>query len=201
MKIIEQRKFNNESTSERIIQAAKELFIEYGFKDTTIKMIARKAKVNESTLFRHFKSKEGVFIEITKEITQYSNSKLEHILERDIPLEEVFFRFGIELYKVIVDSRGILLIMVIEFKKRSELSKNVTNALISIIKILDKKLKELYEKGQIEKNDFFAISMMYVESLLGFFVVQSRLEKELIPIELENLSRSASKVLLNGLLK
>lgn len=200
MKDDEEKKSSNVSPSVRIIQAAKELFMEHGFKGTTTKMIAEAANVNESTLFRNFKSKDGIFIEITKQTIQNNNSKLESALEGDIPLENLLFQFGMELYNRIDDDKGLLLTAIIESNKRSELSKNVTNTLCSIINILERKLTVLYEKGKLQKNDFFAISMMYVEYLIGFFIVQNRLAEELIPVEVERLCTSASKVLAKGLL-
>lgn len=200
MKDDEEKKSSNVSTSVRIIQAAKELFMEYGFKGTTTKMIAEAANVNESTLFRNFKSKNGIFIEITKQTIQNNNSKLESALEGDIPLENLLFNFGMELYNRIDDDKGLLLTTIIESNKRPELSKNITNTLCSIINILERKLTVLYEKGKLQKNDFFAISMMYTEYLIGFFIVKNRLDGELIPIEVERLCTSASKVLANGLL-
>lgn len=187
--------------SARIIEAAKDLFMENGFKGTTTKMIAEEAGVNEATLFRHFKSKEGIFLEISKDITIYGHKRLESITESDISPEEMFFQFGMALYQQIVQSKGVLIVAIIESRKRSELVKNVTLKLRTIVEILEKKLKALYEEGVLEENDFFIASLMYVESLIGLFVVQSRLEGELIPVEIERLCRSASKIFLNGLLK
>lgn len=187
--------------STKIIEASRMLFMENGFKGTTTKMIAKEAGVNEATLFRHFKSKEGLFLEISNEITKYSYIRLESIVESDISLEEMFFQFGMELYSRIVESKGVLIVAIIESKKRSELSKSVTKAFKTMIEILEKKMMELYKEGKLKENDFFTASLMYVESLIGLFVVQSRLEGELIPVEIERLCRSASKIYSHGLLK
>ncbi|AFQ43442.1 TetR/AcrR family transcriptional regulator [Desulfosporosinus meridiei] len=183
-----------------IIEAARQLFMENGFKGTTTKMIAKTAGVNEATLFRHFKSKEGIFLEISKEITNYSHSRLKSIVQSQLSPEEMFFQFGMELYQRIVESKGVLIVAIIESKKRSELSRNVTKTLKTVIEILEEKLTELYNQGILKENDFFIAALMYVESLIGLFVVQSRLEGELIPVEIERLCRSAAKIFLEGLL-
>lgn len=190
---------NNLST--KIIEAARELFMENGFKGTTTKMIAQKAGVNEATLFRHFKSKEGIFLEMSNGIENYSHTRLISILESDIPPEEMFYQFGMELYRRIVESKGVLIVAIIESKKRSGLSKNVTKVFKNVIEILEKRMTALYEEGIFKENDFFIASLMYVESLIGLFVVQSRLEGEMIPVEIERLCRSASKIFLQGLVK
>ncbi|MHB8074730.1 TetR/AcrR family transcriptional regulator [Desulfosporosinus fructosivorans] len=201
MKDTESMGTNENDLSIRILEAAKILFMENGFKGTTTKMIAKEASVNEATLFRHFKSKEGIFLEITKEITQYNHLRLETILESNVAPEEMLYQFGMELYQRIVDSKGVLIVAIIESKRRSELVTNVTLTLSKLIEILERRFTALYQEGILIENDFFTASLMYVESLIGLFVVQNRLEGDLIPIEIERLCRSASKIFLNGMLK
>lgn len=50
-----------ESTQARIVAAALELFAERSYEAATTQAIARRAGVTERTLFKHFKSKEGLF--------------------------------------------------------------------------------------------------------------------------------------------
>jgi AcrR family transcriptional regulator len=47
-------------TASRIVAAAAELFGQRGYKGTTTRAIAERAGVNEVTIFRHFKDKQGV---------------------------------------------------------------------------------------------------------------------------------------------
>ncbi|HWQ30230.1 MAG TPA: TetR/AcrR family transcriptional regulator [Negativicutes bacterium] len=175
--------------------------MEHGFKGTTTKMIAEEAGVNEATLFRHFKNKEGIFPAISKEVTTYGHKKLEDITESDLSPEEMLYQFGMTLYSQIVLSKGVLIVGIIESKKRSELVTNITSKLRIKVEILERKLRSMYEAGVLEENDFFTAFLMYVESMIGLFVVQSRLDGELIPVEIERLCRSASKIFLHGMLK
>jgi TetR/AcrR family transcriptional regulator, mexJK operon transcriptional repressor len=46
---------------------AEEVFLESGFADTTMQMIASRAGASKETLYRHFASKEALFAEIMKE--------------------------------------------------------------------------------------------------------------------------------------
>lgn len=48
-------------TSEKILKAAMNLFSEKGYRDVTTREIARKARVSELTLFRHFGKKSALF--------------------------------------------------------------------------------------------------------------------------------------------
>jgi AcrR family transcriptional regulator len=45
----------------QIMQVAKELFARQGFEGTTTREIARRARVNEALIFRHFPSKEDLY--------------------------------------------------------------------------------------------------------------------------------------------
>ena len=56
---------HEDDTSERILQAAFELFRDHGIRGTTTRAIAQRAGFNEITLFRKFKSKDGILQAIT----------------------------------------------------------------------------------------------------------------------------------------
>ena len=55
------------STRQRIINAAVELFAAQGVTETTTKAVAKLAKVNEVTLFRHFGNKHGLLLAVISE--------------------------------------------------------------------------------------------------------------------------------------
>jgi len=55
------------STRQRIINAAVELFAAQGVTETTTKAVAKAAKVNEVTLFRHFGNKHGLLLAVISE--------------------------------------------------------------------------------------------------------------------------------------
>lgn len=54
-------------TRQRIINAAVELFATQGITETTTKAVAKSAKVNEVTLFRHFGNKQGLLLAVISE--------------------------------------------------------------------------------------------------------------------------------------
>jgi len=58
---------NAPTARERILEAALESFAEKGFSGTSTKEIARRAKVNEVTIFRQFKSKRALFSAVISE--------------------------------------------------------------------------------------------------------------------------------------
>jgi AcrR family transcriptional regulator len=74
------------STRERLIQAALELFTVNGITDTTTKQIAELADVNEVTLFRHFGNKHGLLLAAIEEaavFTQLGQTLVERANQAD----------------------------------------------------------------------------------------------------------------------
>jgi len=63
------------STRERILDAALEAFAVNGFNGATTKDIARRAKVNEVTVFRLFKSKRALFAAVVSERSPFVQIK------------------------------------------------------------------------------------------------------------------------------
>jgi AcrR family transcriptional regulator len=78
------------SSRDRILAAARELFAARGFKGTTTAAIARRARLNEALIFRHFPGKKELFTAILRE--KLEDEKLVRIIDaaecRDISVEE-----------------------------------------------------------------------------------------------------------------
>ncbi|MDW7684210.1 MAG: helix-turn-helix domain-containing protein, partial [Bacillota bacterium] len=58
-------------TQQAILAAAKKLFITNGYKGTTTVQIAREAGISEMTLFRHFPSKEEIFVSVIHPLVSF----------------------------------------------------------------------------------------------------------------------------------
>ena len=69
-------------TKEKIISVAQKLFIETSFYRTTMKDIARAAKVSRRTLYTHFNSKEDIFNHIVDQKIELIEQKLEQAVSR-----------------------------------------------------------------------------------------------------------------------
>jgi AcrR family transcriptional regulator len=78
------------SSRERILAAARELFAARGFKGTTTASIARRARLNEALIFRHFPAKKDLFTAILRD--KLEDERLARIIDaaecRSIPVED-----------------------------------------------------------------------------------------------------------------
>jgi AcrR family transcriptional regulator len=70
------------NTEEKIIEAAMRIFAKEGVSGATTRKIALAAKVNEVTLFRHFKTKE----ELLRQVIAQKSKRFEHVFT-EVPIK------------------------------------------------------------------------------------------------------------------
>jgi len=76
-------KLGNEEREQRILDAAAELFVHYGYDKTTVSDIAREAGVSKGAIYLHFKSKDELFEGLLiRELMAYNKRWLE-LIEAD----------------------------------------------------------------------------------------------------------------------
>jgi TetR/AcrR family transcriptional repressor of mexJK operon len=80
--------------AEKILDAAKEAFLERGFADTSMDLVARRARASKTTLYTRFPSKETLFAAaIDRECRRRGLLVEPESLER-LPIAEALFVFG-----------------------------------------------------------------------------------------------------------
>lgn len=73
---------NNERREQRILHAAANLFVHYGYDKTTVSDIAREAGISKGVVYLHFKSKEELLESlISRELKQYAMTWVDLITE------------------------------------------------------------------------------------------------------------------------
>ncbi len=75
------KKQSTADTKEKILTAARDIFIENGYDKTKMDDIAAKAQVNKVMLYYHFKSKENILKELISKIIENAKIKLSEALE------------------------------------------------------------------------------------------------------------------------
>jgi AcrR family transcriptional regulator len=76
-------KSDNEEREQRILDAALELFVHYGYDKTTVSDIAQEAGVSKGAIYLHFESKDDLFEALLiRELTLYSETWL-NLIEAD----------------------------------------------------------------------------------------------------------------------
>src|SRR6267142_1376901 len=140
-------------TAERVLIAAKALFAQNGFENTTTASLARMARTSESQIVKHFGSKEGLLEEIFEdgwrhiahsfaaiEYLPSPSSKLQALvgsvlskLEEDEQLKQLFLLEGRRIRK---EGHMVLL----------------TKGYLELINTADRLLKEMRDLGQLRSD-------------------------------------------------
>ena len=93
-------------TKEKIVSVAQKLFIETSFYRTTMKDIARAAKVSRRTLYTHFNSKEDIFNHIVDQKIELIEQKLEQAVRTALPADKRLKLYIKERFNLIAELMG-----------------------------------------------------------------------------------------------
>ncbi|WP_100487427.1 TetR/AcrR family transcriptional regulator [Sporolactobacillus pectinivorans] len=152
---------------ESIIKAAEETFASFGYKATTMDLVARVASVGKGTIYTFFKNKEELFYEIMNQFIQ----KVKKVAMGAIKPEDSFFE---NLHRA--------LFSVLEFRKEHQLTIKLTQEIKeigtmqakqalgdvedAILDFLVDIIKEAEKKGDIKHCDpkvtAFVILKLYI---------------------------------------
>lgn len=136
---------------QRILTAFSQLLIHNGYQRTTTKKIAQVARVNESTLFRHFKDKHGILQQL---ISEYQNDikligknyQLVGDLDKDI------MNFSVIFQNFIKQHLALFLTGIRESQNLPELQIVIKKLLDLVKEILDKKFAQMQKNGEIAQD-------------------------------------------------
>ena len=157
----------------RVLKAATALFAAKGFHETSTREVARKARVNEITIFRHFKNKQELYLQVL-------NSKLGLMVpESLIPLlhssgncEEVFLSLA-ERLQEFLDPVFLRLVFYAALEKPELLKKCYSPRLLSFHEILGKHMRERIDRGILRNVD----PMLMGRALVGIIAYQQILSQ------------------------
>lgn len=158
------KRLSSEARKEQIIQSALSVFIEKGYAKTTTTEIARAAGISEVTLFRHFNSKQEIFLAGIEPI-------LFDTLSNDIPniqgiitldqLSNILFN----RIKFLSDHSGIVKLI---------LNEHLTNTSdINIIERMALTFSKLLSQYKLELDEEF-VTRLFMGSFLSFLYLPTK---------------------------
>lgn len=105
----------------QILEAAIKVFSKKGFEGSTTKEIARKAKVSEGTIFRYFKTKKEILMNILNTLTETSLSKFCEETEAGLDNGEALKRVLKLHYNMITQNYQLIKTILYEMQFHKEL--------------------------------------------------------------------------------
>lgn len=161
---------SKEDTRKRIIEKAFELFGEKGYIASSTREIAKRAGVNEVTLFRHFGSKEnlmneGVELLFLSEVTDFDWSKyLKGSLAEDLTTMARFF------LEVTFRKLNLIKVALIEMHRSPEIGNMTRNIGLQLRKSLFQYFKKMHEMGRVSLADFEMLAIIFFDILFMYTI-------------------------------
>jgi len=167
----------DQSTEEKIKDAAKKMFLEKGFGSTTTRDIAECADTNIALVNYYFRSKERLFQEVFKESFGETFLPVARILNDDLPLEAKIYKFVDHMTELL--KRDPLLPMFVLSEMRGEHSK-VCEMMTALhqqeANRFQQQLEEEAAKGNIRKTDFSQVEISLMSMVIFPFISMNMLK-------------------------
>lgn len=161
----------DQSTEEKIKEAAKKIFVEKGFGSTTTRDIAEYADTNIALVNYYFRSKEKLFQEIFRECFIETFLPVARILNDDLPLEAKIYKFVDHMTELL--KRDPLLPMFVFSEIRSENSKLcevMAELHVQTPNRFAVQLEEEAAKGNIRKTNFDQVEISLMAMVIFPFL-------------------------------
>ncbi len=166
--MVRQTKENAELTRQRIIDAAREVFLSRGVSRTSMELIAAKAGVTRGAIYWHFSNKTELFSALREQVLLPLIDRMDDsllVVNNDDPLGQIgkFLSGTIDVLNESSDTRQTFEIMMVKCEYVEELTAVLEQTLCNCERI-SKKIEQLYEraksKGQLKSTDSPSILAM-----------------------------------------
>jgi TetR/AcrR family transcriptional regulator len=165
-------KVQRDSTSEeRILQAARKVFIAKGMAGARMQDIADEAGINKALLHYYFRSKEKLFETIFKELSFQFLPRVNFIFESDLPLFSKIEMFCSEYISKMVENPFIPLFIINEMNKQPEtFLKKMWGGKKPLVSKFIEQVEHEVKKGRIRKTQPIHLLLNMVSMCIFPFV-------------------------------
>lgn len=163
---------------QKILEAAKEIFLSTGFSNTTMDEIARQAKVSKNTIYNHFKNKNALFEAIITDLSQNLLTSLLTPAIRTAAPETALTLFATRFLEVIMSEpalalKRLVLAEALRFPELGELF--YRSGPERAIQGLAKYLQEQNEKQTLVISEPLGAAEQFLNTLTGFRLIRNLL--------------------------
>lgn len=192
------RERQTELLKKEILDAALEVFKEYGYEKATTKKIAEKAEVSEGTLYNYFKNKRDILLNLfyiirdrtTDNITKFPDyaGDITKLLTASMT-----FQFNQDT------TLSILTLLLHEADRDPFVQKLFQEQIEMIRKSRIDLFKQLEKAGKIRKVNTTTMALLMNTMTIGYISMVESGDKELAKIPVKKLAGEIADILVNGL--
>ena len=157
-----------DQTGQNIIDAAMELVVERGYTATTTKDIAKRAGVNECTIFRKFQGQKEIVIQAMDQKRWHPDLEPEDFKNETGNLTEDLCQFA-RIYMKKVTPEFVKLSLGL---RTPELAEDTREGILAIPLVFKtgvmEYLRKMYDKGKLISDDYENMAMMFLSLNFGF---------------------------------
>lgn len=194
------RRRRPESTRERILEAGLHSFAEQGFDGTTTKEIARRAGVNEVTLFRLFRSKKDLFHTVLAEFSPLTDIKRDVTFEPDGSLDDLMVENAKIALSTLRQNKHLLMVFFGDSWRRGRGASVLGDAMIEQgIEFLSEFMKRQMDSGRMRRVDPRTAARAWLGMIQSYFIVNDMIGgKKPDPPEEDRMIRAFVSIFLDG---
>lgn len=161
-----------EEKKEAILNAALELFKQYGFNKVSIVDIASKASVSQVSIYNFFQSKENLKNELLKKLWSNYYQAITSIMKSDADIKSKIEKF---FYTVVEYSKNYTANFIAEsFRNQVENEENTAELqLESIEKEINSLLNQGIREGVIKNNISINVMVSYIE-MFRYYIINNQ---------------------------
>lgn len=146
------RRDQADQARQSVLDAALQLFIARGFAAASMEGIARAAGVAKLTLYRHFETKEELFVQVARRAQLRVRERLGTMVDRGLPLDQVLREIIQKLYDGYThpDYLAVMRMVIAEAGHFPKLGRAMLDDSSFIAEPLVEYLQQLKDSGQID---------------------------------------------------
>ena len=189
-----------------ILDAAKELFFDRGYRETTIEMITDRAGVSTGTFYLYFKNKVEIYMTLYADGIDIFHRMAEEAiswpgmsaLARVSAIAQAYYRFYTE-HTEYFDILAFIHMHQRELKERSEMASVLDRKAIELLKMIEGVIKEGIENGEFAPRDTWKATNALWGMMDGIVMLAERGNVMVMGVSLEDLFKETIKIIFYGM--
>lgn len=192
----------------QILNAAKELFSENGYQNTSIEMITERAGESTGTFYLYFKNKREIYVTLYGDGVDLFHQMAEQaisaadgsVLSRLSAIAHAYLRFYTE-HTGYFEILAFLKLHDIELKDHNDMSSILDEKAIKLLKMIEGVIKQGIDNGELAPMDTWTATNALWGMMDGLVMLAERRNIMVMRVSLEELFTQALEILFYGMVK